>query len=57
MAEEVQRLYRTSALADRRVFAMGGHEDGIVAFGHTLHETGQALLTELASAYELCCRW
>lgn len=56
MAEEVQRLYRTSALAERRVFAMGGHEDGIVAFGHTLAEAGQVLICALASAWELECR-
>lgn len=56
MADEVQRLYRSSALAERQVFAMGGHEDGIIAFGHSLRETGQALLAELANAYEQCCR-
>lgn len=55
MAEEVQRLYRATALSERKVFAMGGHEDGIVAFGHTPHEAGQALITELARAYELAC--
>ncbi len=56
MAREVQRLYRTTALSERRVLAMGGHEDGIIAFGHTCAEAGQALVGELARAYELACR-
>lgn len=56
MAREVGRLYRASALAERRVFAMGGHEDGIIAFGHTAEAAGHALVGELARAYELECR-
>src|SRR5205807_9807504 len=38
MANEVARLWRTSDLADVRVFAMAGHEDGVVAFGHALDD-------------------
>lgn len=53
MAYEVQRLYRSSALSERRVLAMGGHEDGIIAFGHTAKEAGLALVAELAHAFEL----
>jgi ribulose-5-phosphate 4-epimerase/fuculose-1-phosphate aldolase len=55
MARAVQALYRTTALSERKVLAMGGHEDGIIAFGHTAHEAGQALITELARAYEREC--
>jgi len=55
MADEVQRLYRATALAERRVFAMGGHEDGVIAFGHTVDQAGQSLLVELAHAYQLDC--
>ncbi len=51
MAWEVQRLYRSSHLPERRVLAMAGHEDGIVAFGHTAEETGAALLAEWTRAY------
>jgi len=56
MAEEVQRLFRTTALMERRVFAMGGHEDGVVAFGHTPELAGHALVDTLARAYELECQ-
>ncbi len=51
MAQEVLRLFRTSALRTLGVFAMGGHEDGIVAFGPSARETGAALLETLAAAY------
>jgi L-ribulose-5-phosphate 4-epimerase len=56
MAVEVQRLYRSTALSERRVLAMGGHEDGIISFGHTIEQAGQAIITELARAYELQCQ-
>jgi ribulose-5-phosphate 4-epimerase/fuculose-1-phosphate aldolase len=52
MAEEVQRLWRESTLGDLGVFAMGGHEDGVIAFGRTPDEAGAALLRPLARAYE-----
>jgi len=50
MAWEVQRLYRETGLSERRVLAMGGHEDGVIAFGRTLEEAGSALVLELAGA-------
>ena len=52
MATEVQRLFRESAVVERQILAMGGHEDGVVAFGRSPEETGQVLITELAKAYE-----
>lgn len=55
MAREVERLYRESPLADQRILAMAGHEDGIVAFGHTAEEAGQTTLRALARAYALDC--
>ena len=55
MAREVQRLYREGVFAERRILAMGGHEDGIVVFGRSLEEAGQTLLTWLARAYESEC--
>lgn len=51
MAAEVLRLFRTSALRTTAVFAMGGHEDGVVSFGHTAREAGGALLEQLARAH------
>ncbi|MFN8586881.1 MAG: class II aldolase/adducin family protein [Candidatus Eisenbacteria bacterium] len=50
MAFEMQRLYREGVFASLRVAAMGGHEDGIVAFGATAEEAGGALVRELARA-------
>jgi ribulose-5-phosphate 4-epimerase/fuculose-1-phosphate aldolase len=38
MAHEVQRLFQNTEVRQRRLFVMGGHRDGIVAFGGTLNE-------------------
>lgn len=51
MAHEIARLARSTALLDRRVLAMGGHEDGVIAFGRTADEAGHALLSALAAAH------
>lgn len=51
MAREVLRLARETPLLERRVLAMAGHEDGIIAFGRTADEAGTALITTLAAAY------
>ena len=56
MAREVQRLFRDGLFAERRVLAMGGHEDGVIAFGRSPEDAGQALLAWLARAYEQHCR-
>ena len=56
MAREVQRLYRQGTFAERRILAMGGHEDGILAIGRSPEEAGQVLITWMARAYESCCR-
>ena len=53
MAQEVQRLFRERAAAERQILAMGGHEDGILAFGRSPEETGQVLIRELARAFEI----
>lgn len=55
MAAEVHRLYRDSTLQEVQILAMGGHEDGIVVFGRTAEEAGQALLHYLARAWEGQC--
>jgi ribulose-5-phosphate 4-epimerase/fuculose-1-phosphate aldolase len=53
MSAEVARLYRQSDLRRRKLFSMGGHEDGIVSFGRTATEAGQVLIEALAaSIYE-----
>lgn len=53
MALEVRRLYRLDDLRDRRLLVMGGHEDGVVAFGRSPDEAGSVLLTWLARAYQI----
>ena len=55
MAREVERLWRTSTLPDLGLLAMGGHEDGIIAFGRTAEQAGEIALRYLARAYEAAC--
>jgi len=50
MAREMARLYRTSALPEQQILAMTGHEDGVIAFGRSVDEAGQVLVTYLARA-------
>ena len=44
MAREVQRLFAKTEVRQRRIFAMGGHVDGLIAFGTTASEAGNAVL-------------
>jgi hypothetical protein len=53
MALEVQRLFRAGTFASTRVAAMGGHEDGVIAFGESAAAAGQALVGQLARALVL----
>ena len=55
MALEVGRLYRETVLPERQIFAMGGHEDGIVAIGRSAEDAGGVLLCWLARAYGTAC--
>ena len=50
MAQEVSKLYKTQNLEERKIFSMGGHEDGIVAFGASAQEVGSLLLSYLLQA-------
>ncbi len=50
MAEEVARLWTSARLREVRVFVMGGHEDGVVAFGADLDDAGARLTAVLARA-------
>lgn len=43
MANEIERLWKETDLPDRRILAMAGHEDGIIAFGATLEQAGAEL--------------
>ncbi len=50
MAEAVSRLFAETDVAARRIFCMGGHEDGVITFGASAEEAGQAMLRYLARA-------
>lgn len=49
MALEIQRMARTRL--NQGVLVMGGHQDGVLAFGRSAEETSSALLTTLAAVY------
>jgi L-ribulose-5-phosphate 4-epimerase len=53
LADEIGRLLATSDARQRGIVAMGGHEDGIIAFGTTLAKAGLTLVRTLALAFEL----
>jgi ribulose-5-phosphate 4-epimerase/fuculose-1-phosphate aldolase len=48
MAAEVRRLFSETDVRKRGVFAMAGHQDGVVAFGTTPEAAGVALIKTLA---------
>ncbi|MEK8090274.1 class II aldolase/adducin family protein [Thermithiobacillus plumbiphilus] len=56
MAEEIARLYADPAARGRGIFAMGGHEDGVIAFAERAAEAGGTLLDSLAAARRLTMR-
>jgi hypothetical protein len=45
---EVVRLFSETDVGEQGIFSMGGHEDGIVAFGSSTDEAGNRLLAALA---------
>jgi ribulose-5-phosphate 4-epimerase/fuculose-1-phosphate aldolase len=51
MAAEVARLFASTDLAQRRIFSMGGHEDGIFTFGETAEAAADVLLAAIAAAH------
>jgi hypothetical protein len=50
MSAEVQHLFATTAVGTKGIFSMGGHEDGVVAFGDTLDTAGTILISTLVQA-------
>jgi ribulose-5-phosphate 4-epimerase/fuculose-1-phosphate aldolase len=51
MAWEVQRLFEAVDHMETGVFVMGGHEDGVIAFGRSADESGIVLVHALAHSY------
>src|SRR5262249_48772079 len=50
MAQEVVRLFADTSLRTTRIFAMAGHEDGVIAFGSSAGEAAQLMVETLARA-------
>ncbi len=44
MAREIIRLYHQSDLPQTKILVMGGHQEGLIAFGQDLDEAGDVLL-------------
>ena len=53
IALEVQRLFRESTVSSTGILAMGGHEDGVIAFGASADQAGLTLVRQLARAIAL----
>lgn len=53
MAEAVHALFEAGKLDRMNLFAMLGHEDGLVAFGETAQAAALVLIRQLALAYSL----
>jgi L-ribulose-5-phosphate 4-epimerase len=47
MTGDIQRLFRETNLSEQKIFAMGGHEEGIVAFGKDLDEAGKIIFYQI----------
>ena len=44
MAMEIGRIMLLPETLKKRVFVMGGHEEGLVSFGKTVEEAAQTIL-------------
>ncbi|OOV86607.1 class II aldolase/adducin family protein [Oceanospirillum linum] len=55
MAQAVKNIWRQGLLSLNTVFAMAGHEDGVVSFGRDMNEAGMAMLNtfQWARTFEL----
>ncbi len=53
LAREVGRLMAEGVVRAGGVLILGGHEDGVIAYGRTAEEAGTVLLKQLARAFQL----
>jgi hypothetical protein len=44
IADEVMRLFRETDVKDKKIIVLGGHQDGILAFGSSLEEAGSVII-------------
>ncbi|HEX8279792.1 MAG TPA: class II aldolase/adducin family protein [Chthoniobacterales bacterium] len=49
LAHAITELFRTTDAKERKILAMGGHVDGVLAFGATLDDALRALLLAIAT--------
>lgn len=47
MAMEIQQLFNSGAFDSKHIVAMGGHKDGVIAFGETANQAGQSIIDVL----------
>jgi L-ribulose-5-phosphate 4-epimerase len=47
MAREIKRLFTETGVKNEKILVMGGHEEGIIAFGKAMDEAGKTLLKHL----------
>lgn len=47
MASEIKRLFLETNIQEKKLMVMGGHEEGLIAFGENLEEAGKVLLNVL----------
>ena len=52
MADQIAGLYRLGELSKTRLFIMGGHLDGVIAYGETIEQAGAALIAQLSLAIQ-----
>ena len=50
MAQEVVRLFADSGVRESRIFAMAGHEDGVITFGASASDAAYRMVEALAQA-------
>ena len=50
MAKEIERLFNETDVRQQQIFSMGGHEDGIVAFGSSADGAGNILVSAHAAS-------
>lgn len=47
LAQAIKKLFKETEIINQKIFAMAGHEDGVIAFGKNLTETKKNLLKYL----------
>ena len=50
MAWAIEALFREGAVREEKLFVMGGHREGLIAFGASADEAGQRVLAALRCA-------